>query len=162
MMDENLAKLRALLAAHAQRAAKAPPVKAQARGESQRRACGDKLRAVVRPLLDVVMGELRNAGYEASTRDHTDRENAYPSVALSFTPRVSGAAGSLFALASALIFRYDPRHGVVAHADVKPAPTARPTTATGARFGTIGVDALSAEWVETKTLNFIEAVLKAN
>jgi hypothetical protein len=52
---------------------------------------------------------------------------------------------------------------VVVHADVKPAPTARAApAATGERLGTIGVDALAAEWVETKTLNFIQAVLKAN
>lgn len=162
MIDENLAKLRAMLEGYAERAAKAPPLKTPARGEGQRRACGDKLRAVVRPLLDVVMAELQNAGHEASTRDQTDRENAYPSVALSFTPRTRGATSPRFALASALIFRYDPRYGVVAYADVKAAPTARAATAATQRLGTIGVEALSAEWVETKTLNFIEAVLKAN
>jgi hypothetical protein len=32
----------------------------------------------------------------------------------------------------------------------------------GERLGTIGTDAVSALWVETKTLNFIDAVLKAN
>ena len=124
--------------------------------------CGDRLRAVVRPLVDVVMTERHNAGHEASTRDHTDRENAYPSVALSFTPRTRAARSARFALASALIFRYDPRHDVVAYADVKAAPTARAATAAIQRLGTIGVDALSVDWVETKTLNFIEAVLKAN
>jgi len=35
------------------------------------------------------------------------------------------------------------------------------TTSTD-RIGTIGVEAVSPEWVETKTLSFIEAVLKAN
>jgi hypothetical protein len=162
MIDENLAKLRVLLEAYAERAAKAPPPKTHARGESHRRLCGDKLRTVLRPLLDVVIAELHNAGHEASTRDQTDRENAYPSVGLSFTPRTRGAMSARFALASALIFRYDPRYGVVAYADVKAAPTARAATAATQRLGTIGVDALSAEWVETKTLNFIEAVLKAN
>jgi len=83
-------------------------------------------------------------------------------VALSFTPRTRAARSARFALASALIFRYDPRHGVVAYADVKAAPTARAATAAVQRLGTIGVDALSVDWVETKTLNFIEAVLKAN
>ncbi len=161
MVEENLAKLRVLLEAYAARTAKAPP-KTHARGESQRRMCGDKLRAVVRPLVDVVMAELLNAGHEASTRDQTDQENAYPSVALSFTPRSRAARSGRFALASALIFRYDPRYGVVAYADVKAAPTARAATAATVRLGTIGVDALSVEWVETKTLNFIEAVLKAN
>jgi hypothetical protein len=164
MTDESRAKLRALLHQYAERAAKAPPVgKAATRGESQRRACGDRLRTIVRPLLDAIMAELRDAGHEASTRDQTDRENAYPSVALSVTPKAPDAAQPRFALASALIFRYDPRYGVVVHADVKPAPTAqRATAATVERLGTIGVDALSAEWVETKTLNFVEAVLKAN
>ncbi len=162
MIDENLAKLRALLEAYAARTAKAPPLKTHARGENQRRTCGDRLRVVVRPRMEVAMAELHSAGHEASTRDQTDQENAYPSVALSFTPRSSGARGARFALASALIFRYDPRYGVVAYADVKAAPTARVATAATVRLGSIGVDALSVEWVETKTLNFIEAVLKAN
>jgi hypothetical protein len=164
MTDESRAKLRALLDAYAKRAAKAaPPGKAHTRGETQRKACGDRLRTLVLPLLDLVKNELSEAGHEASTRDQTDRANAYPSVALSFTPRAREAPGSQFALASALIFRYDPRHGVVAHADVKPSPVARRATApSGERLGTIGVDALSAEWVETKTLNFVDAVLKAN
>lgn len=153
MRADSKTKLRGALSAYAERAAKAP-LKGDAAHASERRTCGEKLRTLVLPLLDAVMAELRDAGHEAATRDHTDRENAYPSVALSFTPK------SHFALASALIFRYDPRHGVVVHADVKPAPTAR--TATGERLGTIGVDALSGEWVETKTLNFIQAVLKAN
>ena len=157
MQNENLTKLRDLLRAYAERAAKEPALNTAARGESERRLCGEKLRRLVMPMLDVVMNELRTAGHEATTRDHTERDNAYPSVALSFTPK------SHFALASALIFRYDPRHGVVVQGDVKPAPTARAATApTGERLGTIGVDALSAEWVETKTLNFIQAVLKAN
>jgi hypothetical protein len=114
-------------------------------------------------LLDAVMNELRSAGHDAATRDQTDRENAYPSVALSFTPKAPEPATPRFSLASALIFRYDPRHGVIVHADVKPPPTARRATAgTAESLGTIGVEALSAEWVETKTLNFIDAVLKAN
>jgi hypothetical protein len=157
MREDTLTKLRALLEAHAERAAKAAPAKAAAGGASERRTCGEKLRALVRPLLDAVMEQLRTAGHEATTRDHTDRDNAYPSVALSFTPKAH------FALASALIFRYDPRYGVAVYADVKPAPTARGgSPGTSERLGTIRVDALSAEWVETKTLNFIQAVLKAN
>src|SRR6266516_180483 len=35
-------------------------------------------------------------------------------------------------------------------------------TASTDRIGTIGMEALTAEWVETKTLSFIEDVLKAN
>ncbi len=77
------------------------------------------------------------------------------SVALSFTPRRG--------LASALIFRYDPRHGIAVQREVKQAPwKGRPATATGDRLGNIGITAVSAAWVETKTLTFIEAVLKAN
>jgi hypothetical protein len=164
MTEAGRGRLRALLDAYAKRAAKAAaPGKAHARGETQRKACGDRLRTLVLPLLDLLRTELLNAGHEASTRDQTDRANAYPSVALSFTPRAGAAPGPQFALASALIFRYDPRHGVVVHADVKASPVARrASTASGERLGTIGVDALSAEWVETKTLNFVEAVLKAN
>jgi hypothetical protein len=157
MHDDNLTKLRDLLRAYSERAAKAEAPRSAARADGQRRLCGEKLRTLVLPMLDLVMTELRNAGHEAATRDHTERDNAYPSVALSFTPR------SDLALASALIIRYDPRHGVVVQADVKPAPTARSAApSTVERLGTIGVDALSAEWVETKTLNFVQAVLKAN
>src|SRR5438552_621770 len=43
-----------------------------------------------------------------------------------------------------------------------PAPRARMVTSSHDRIGTMTVDAVSAEWVETKTLSFIEAVLKAN
>ena len=105
--------------------------------------------------MDDVMAELKNAGHEASVREHIERDDAYPSVALSFTPRAG--------LASAMIFRYDPRHGIVVQREVKAAPwKGRPITGTGDRLGTIGINAVSAAWVETKTLSFIEAVLKAN
>src|SRR5260370_5433238 len=92
---------------------------------------------------------------DVCSSDLIERDDAYPSVALSFTPR-SG-------LASALIFRYDPRHGIVVHREVKHAPwKGRPPTGTGDRLGTIGIAAVSEAWVETKSLSFIEAVLKAN
>ena len=101
------------------------------------------------------MAELKGAGHEASVREHIERDDAYPSVALSFTPRKG--------LASAVIFRYDPRHGIVAQREVKHAPwKGRPPTGTGDRLGTIGISAVSGAWVETKTLTFIEAVLKVN
>jgi hypothetical protein len=48
---------------------------------------------------------------------------------------------------------------------VKPSPRRGRASATGSsgdRGGTSRVDAVSAAWVEIKTLNFIEAVLKAN
>ena len=152
MTDETREKLRALLDAYTQRITKAvPAATALARGETQRQLCGDRLRTIARPVLEVVMTDLQGAGHEASTRDHTERDNAYPSVALSFTPKRAPTSG--IALASALIFRFDPRYGVVAQAHVAPGSE---------RLGTIGVDALSAAWVETKTLNFVAAVLKAN
>ena len=160
MTDESRAKLRALLQAYAERPRPATP--AHDEGGRQRRVCGDSLRTVVRPVLEAVADELRQAGHEASTRDHSDRENAYPSVALSLTPRAGPPERAEIALASALIFRCDPRYGIVVHADVKASPIKRRAATGGERLGTIGTDAVSALWVETKTLNFVDAVLKAN
>ncbi len=155
MTDEIKDKLRALLKAHAERAAKVQPRDKTPEDQADRRMCGERLHAVVRPVLDDLMAELKNAGHDASVREHIERDDAYPSVALSFTPR-SG-------LASALIFRYDPRHGIVVQREVKQAPwKGRPPTGSGDRLGTIGITAVSAAWVETKSLSFIEAVLKVN
>jgi hypothetical protein len=155
MTEVHTAKLRALLQAYAERAPKVHPADKPLEEEPSRRECGERLRAVVRPVLDAAMAELKQAGHEASVREHIERTDAYPSVALSFTPRRG--------LASALIFRYDPRHGIVVQRDVKQAPwKGRPPTGTGDRLGTIGITAVSEAWVETKTLSFIEAVLKAN
>lgn len=153
MPDDVKARLRALLAAYAERAAK--ETNKAAEDEADRRMCGERLHDIVRPVLDAFMAELKSAGHESSVREHIAHEDAYPSIALSFTPR-SG-------LASALIFRYDPRHGIVVQREVKHGPwKGRPPTGTGDRLGTIGISAVSAAWVETKTLSFIEAVLKAN
>jgi hypothetical protein len=153
--DAYRAKLRALLQAHAEHAAKMPAADKTPPDQPDRQMCGERLRSVVRPILDAVMAELKNAGHEASVREHIERDDAYPSVALSFTPRNG--------LASAVIFRYDPRHGIVVQRDVKHAPwRGRPPTGTGDRLGTIGIMAVSDAWVETKTLSFVEAVLKAN
>jgi hypothetical protein len=159
MTSESQAKLRALLTAYAQRQAGTQPAAGtgQSAAERKRRACADCLRNLVRPVLEAVMVELKNAGHDASTRDHTERDDAYPSVALSFTPRARAA------LASALMFKYDPRRGILVQRDVKPSPTGgKAATTSGDRIGTIGVDAVSAQWVETKTLAFVEDVLKAN
>ena len=154
MANDFRAKLQALLHAHGERTAKNPPP-ASSEDQTDRRACGERLRAVVRPVLDATMADLKSAGHDAAVREHTEREDAYPSVALSFTPRGG--------LASAVIFRYDPRHGIVVQREVKQAPwKGRPPTGTGDRLGTIGITAVSTAWVETKTLSFIEAVLKAN
>jgi hypothetical protein len=154
MTEDYKTRLQAMLQAHAERTRDRPADKVTP-DQPDRQMCGERLRSVVRPVLDTVMAELKNAGHEASVREHIERTDAYPSVALSFTPRNG--------LASALIFRYDPRHGIVVQRDVKHAPwKGRPPTGTGDRLGTIGVDAVSKAWVETKTLSFIEAVLKAN
>jgi hypothetical protein len=165
MTDESIAKLRALLGAYTERqASEKPPLKAgDGIAERKRRACADCLRTVVRPVLEDFMAELKNAGHDASTRDHTDLDDAYPSVALSLTPRIPAAKSPESVLASALMFKYDPRRGIVVHRDVKLSPSkGRVAPAAGDRTGTIGVDAVSAQWVETKTLSFVEDVLKAN
>ena len=154
-------QLRTLLKAYAERAAKvhadAKPVVDE--GGQRRRACGERLQKVVRPVLLRFLTELENAGHDASVQDHTDSVDTYPSVALSFTPRASGAR----ALASVLTFRYDPRRGIAVQREIKvPTTRERVVTASTDRIGTIGMEALTAEWVETKTLSFIEYVLKAN
>ena len=155
MNDNYQAKLEALLRSHAERAAKVLPTERTPQDLADRRTCGERLRSVVRPVLDATMAELKSAGHDAAVREHTEREDAYPSVALSFTP-----GGGL---ASAIIFRYDPRRGIVVQREVKHAPwKGQHQTQGGDRTGTIGIAAVSASWVETKTLSFIEAVLKAN
>jgi hypothetical protein len=157
MADDPKTRLRAMLQAYAERAAKEKPENRTSKDQADRQLCGERLHSIVRPVLDEFMAELKSAGHEASVREHIERDDAYPSVALSFTPQAG--------LASAVIFRYDPRHGIVVHREVKHAPwKGRPPTTggTGDRLGTIGTGAVSAAWVETKTLSFIEAVLKAN
>lgn len=153
MPDDYTSKLRALLEQYAVRSAKTAATVPE--DQADRRMCGERLHSVVRPVLDALMAELKNAGHDASVREHIERDDAYPSVALSFTPRRG--------LASALIFRYDPRHGIVVQREVKQAPwKGRPPTGAGDRLGTIGITAVSTSWVETKSLSFIEAVLKVN
>jgi len=153
MPDDYKTKLRALLEQYAERSAKTSAKVPE--DQADRRMCGERLHAVVRPVLDALMAELKTAGHDASVREHIERDDAYPSVALSFTPRRG--------LASALIFRYDPRHGIVVQREVKQAPwKGRPPTGATDRLGTIGITAVSPAWVETKSLSFIEAVLKAN
>ena len=157
MPDDYKSKLRAMLVAYAERSAKAQPTDRAPKDQADRRMCGERLHSVVRPVLDALMEELKAAGHDASVREHIERDDAYPSVALSFAPRNG--------LSSALIFRYDPRHGIVVQREVKHAPwKGRPPTTqgTGDRLGTIGIAAVSTAWVATKSLSFIEAVLKAN
>jgi len=157
LTSEFVNRLRSLLAAYAELKASAPSASKAAPGAADRKrsACAESLRTIVRPVLDAFMAELKAAGHDASTRDHTDREDSYPSVALSFTPRTG--------LASALMFKYDPRRGILVQREIKPSPhKGRMVTASGDRTGTIGVDALTTQWVETKTLAFVADVLKAN
>ena len=161
MTGKSLEKLRSLLKTYEERAATATPESKPVHdeGEQRRLACGDRLQKVVRSVLQDFMGELKGAGHEASLLDHTTTDDAYPSVTLSFAPRAPGGT----ALASTLVFRYDPRRGIAVQRDIRPAATkVKVITTSTDRIGTIGVEAVSPEWVETKTLSFIEAVLKAN
>ena len=161
MADKSMEQLRSLLKSYEERTAKLHvEVKpAHDEGERRRRACGDRLRTVVRSVLDRFMDALKNAGHDASIEDRTDSTDAYPSVSLAFTPRSPGGT----ALRSVLTFRYDPRRGIAVARDIKPSPTkGRVVTSSSDRIGTMKVEAVSVEWVETKTLSFIEAVLKAN
>ena len=156
MTEEIFTRLRSLLAAYAEHKATAPAApRGHPADERKREACAECLRTVVRPVLDAFMAELKSAGHEASTRDHTDRADSYPSVALSFTPQGG--------LASALMFKYAPKRGILVQREVKAAPAkGRVVTANADRIGTIGLDAVSAQWVATKTLAFVADVLKAN
>src|SRR5207247_10220559 len=123
--------------AEAKASAEPPARTAPCAAGQKSRACADSLRNIVRPVLDGFMAELKNAGHDASTRDHTEREDAYPSVALSFTPRARTANSPETALASALMFKYDPRRGILVQREVKASPTTgRVVTATSDRIGT--------------------------
>jgi len=161
MADKRMEQLRSLLKSYEERTAKLQvDVKpAQDEGERRRRTCGDRLRTVVRAVLDRFMDALKNAGHEASIEDEIATAGAYPSVALIITPRTPGGT----ALASTLTFKCDPRRGIAVARDIKPSPTkGRMVTSSTDRIGTMKVEAVSVEWVETKTLSFIEAVLKVN
>ena len=162
MTNEWLDRLRAILKAYDERSANPPAVAKSAQKEAirQRRAAGDRLRNVVRPVLQGILAELKSAGHEASVQDHTDSDDAYPSVGLTFTPMAHGLSQG--ALASVLAFRYDPRRGIVVQRDIRASARGRTMSTGFDRGGTIGVDAVTAEWVETKTLSFVDGVLKAN
>lgn len=161
MTDASMKKLRSLLKTYQDRTARPPAEIKPLRDEDERRRreCGERLQRVVAPVLRDFMTELREAGHEASIQDQSDSADAYPSVALVFTPRAPGGR----ALASELTFRYDPRRGVAVQRDIKPAATkGKVVTGSLDRVGTMKVEAVTADWVETKTLSFVEAVLKAN
>src|SRR5439155_23476726 len=78
MTDESKKKLSALLTAYAELKAKAQPASkvSDSTADRKRRACADCLRNIVRPVLDGFMTELKTAGHDATTRDHTDKEDA--------------------------------------------------------------------------------------
>lgn len=162
MSDKAVEKLRALLKNHELRRAggsQADVRSAPEEGERRRRACGDRLQKVVRSVLQTFAAELRDAGHEAAIDDHSDSADAYPSVALVFTPHT--AAGT--ALASMLTFKCDPRRGIAVARDVRqPASKGRVVSTSTDRLGTMRVEGVTTEWVETKALSFIEAVLKLN
>ena len=172
MSEKSLEKLRALLKGYAERSgaggtgatggagAAGTDVKpVHDESERRRRACGERLQKVVRAVLDRVVDELKNAGHEAAIEDQSATAGAYPSLELAFTPR--SPAGT--ALTSVLTFRCDPRRGNAVARVIKPSPAkGRVVTTSSDRIGTMKVEAISVEWVETKTLSFIEAVLKVN
>src|SRR5260370_18321562 len=161
MTEEGIKRLRSLVRSYVERPSKAQPALKPTpdEGERRRRACGQRLQQVVRSVLVDCSAELRDAGHEAAVDDRTDAENAYPSVALAFTPRVPGRT----TLTSVLTFRYDPRRGVAVGRDIKPAPQkGRVVTSSTDRIGPIRWEPVNADWVESKTLSFIQAVLKEN
>src|SRR5690349_14542040 len=96
MADKSMDQLRALLKSYEERTAKlqgaVKPV--QDEGEPRRRACGERLKTVVRGVLERFMDALKNAGHEAAIEDRTDSADAYPSVTLAFTPRLRGGGGA--------------------------------------------------------------------
>jgi hypothetical protein len=159
MAEKTVDRLRALLKAYRERSAQGPAdaKPSSDEGERRRRACGDRLQKVVRSALQTFASELRDAGHEAAIDDHTDSSDVYPSVALVFTPRAPGA------LSSMLTFKCDPRRGIAVARDVRqPASKGRVVSTSTDRLGTMRVEGVTTEWVETKTLSFVEAVLKAN
>ena len=124
MTGKTVEKLRALLKIYEERSATKPPAEVRTtpdEAERRRRACGDRLQNVVRPLLQGFLTELKSAGHD------------------------------------------DPRRGIAVARDIKPsAAKGRVVTTSTDRIGTMRVEAVTPEWVETKTLSFIEAVLKVN
>src|SRR5207237_4923062 len=122
----------------------------------RRGCCRQRLQAVERAVRDLVGDELKQAGQEVVIEGQRITAGAYPSVELAFTPRAPEGA----ALASVLTFRCDPRRGIAVARDIKPSPAkGRVVTTSSDRIGTMKVEAVSVEWVETKTLSFVEAVL---
>src|SRR5438105_12221673 len=114
MTGKTAEKLRSLLKTYDERSAARPPAEVRTapdEAERRRRACGDRLLNVVRPVLQAFLTELKSAGHEGSIEDRTNTADAYPSVGLMFTPRAPGGG----ALAATSVFRYHPRRGAAEH-----------------------------------------------
>src|SRR2546428_11670783 len=110
MTGKTMERLRSLLKTYNERTAK-PQTDVKTvdhEGERRRRACGDRLQNVVRPVLQGFADELQSAGHEAAIRDHTNSADAYPSVALTLTPRSTGGSPP----ASVLTTPYAPPRGL--------------------------------------------------
>src|SRR2546422_10711825 len=92
MADKSMEQLRALLKSYGERTAKLQvDVKpTHDEGERRRRGCGDRLRTVVRSVLDRFMDALQNARPEAAIEEGTAMAGADPSVGLLFPPRTAG------------------------------------------------------------------------
>src|ERR1041385_4117773 len=78
MADKSMDQLRALLKSYEERSAKlqveVKPVHDE--GERRRRACGERLKGVVRGVLERFMDALKNAGHEAAIEDRADSTDA--------------------------------------------------------------------------------------
>jgi len=92
MTDDFKAKLSALLKAHADQVAKRPSDKPPS-DQTDRRACGEQLHSVVRPVLEAIMTELRNAGHEASSANTSSATTPTPA-SLSPSHRAAGSLGA--------------------------------------------------------------------
>src|SRR5437870_12245077 len=93
MTGKTAEKLRSLLKTYDERSAARPPAEVRTapdEAERRRRACGDRLLNVVRPVLQAFLTELKRAGHEGSIEDRTNTVAAYPGVWVLFTPRAAG------------------------------------------------------------------------
>ena len=78
MTDDYETKLRALLQEYAERSARVSPAEKTPKDHADRRMCGERLHAVVRPVLDALLVVLKDAGHDAAVREHIERDDAYP------------------------------------------------------------------------------------
>src|SRR2546430_8888737 len=79
MTGKTAEKLRSLLKTYDERSAARPPAEVRTapdEAERRRRACGDRLLNVVRPVLQAFLTELKSAGHEGSIEDRTNTADA--------------------------------------------------------------------------------------